>query len=93
MKVKAYIQVSKDGRVTINKQPRIEPIHNQYTGRFRKYYPTVQFAVNFDIPDESFKLAEYDLGLELSKIESLKQINIEKTEIIEPNDKTNTNKD
>jgi hypothetical protein len=77
MKIKAYIQVSKTGKIGISTKPHKQPFHNNYSGRSRKYYPTVQFIVNFDIPNEAFELATQELKIALQRPDVLKEIKIE----------------
>ena len=65
MRIKAYLQISKNGKITISRKSKNTPMHNNYYGRYRKYYPTVQFIINLEVSDECFKDAEYQLNLAL----------------------------
>lgn len=61
MKARIYLRVSRGGRkgirVAASAEPQNEPLSS--TGSYNKeFYPTVFFAVDFDLPDELFKVAE-----------------------------------
>lgn len=64
MKTKIYLRITnKTGKgkpsVKVSMKPDYSPIESVgYYGRKSKFYPTVAFAVEIDIPDASFKRAE-----------------------------------
>lgn len=60
MKTKIYLRIAKNKKsgiaVSATTRPSHEPLHAQTYGKAA--FPTVAFAVEFDIPDELFKQAE-----------------------------------
>lgn len=53
MIVRAYLRVADDGRVRANDKPDLNPLVKN-----GEPMPTAAFALDLDIPDEQFKLAE-----------------------------------
>ena len=64
MKTKIYIRISRGNKsikVSAANKPNYSPfVEKNYRGE--KYYPTVAFAVDLDIPDELFKTAEKSIA-------------------------------
>jgi len=80
MRIKAYIQVSKNGKIAISRKPHKQPLHNSGYKRYRKYYPTVQFIVNFEFSESIFQSAIKELRIALERPEVLSKIEIEEGE-------------
>lgn len=70
MKIKAYLRISKKGRVVASRKPNYAPLYTDNYSR-KSAQPTVAFAVIFDIPDEEFKRAEKALAEVLVKHENI----------------------
>jgi hypothetical protein len=86
MKIKAYLQISKNGKIAISRKPHKSPLHNNgYRGN-RKYYPTIQFILNINVPNELFEPAERELNLELERSEILKEVEIQEENREEQNE-------
>jgi len=84
---KAYLRVAKASkglRFAISKTPNYEPLKdNNYKPT---YYPTVMFAVKFNIPDELFEQASQELAeitLSAEKVKINTSILTPEVEVIE----------
>ena len=75
MKTKIYLKIARGVRgvkVSASNKPSNAPFaEKSYRGD--KYFPTVAFAIELDIPDELFKTAEKTIA---SVVVGLKQANI-----------------
>lgn len=60
MKTKIYLRIAKNKKggvaTSATTRPTYDPLHSQQYGK--PTFPTVAFAVEFDIPDALFKQAE-----------------------------------
>ncbi len=76
-KITAHIRVAETHRgrkFAISIKPNHQPLHNN---DYRKtYYPTIHFAINFDIPDDAFESASKVIA-EINVLEEHLEINAE----------------
>ena len=59
-KIRTYIRVAKTNRgykVAANNKANHEPLYQPGYGSSKDFYPTVAFAVDFNVPDELFNQA------------------------------------
>lgn len=77
MRRKVFIRLSnKAKKMSISDRPLDKPLDNGL--RYgRKVYPTIQFALNLEIPDDLFRDVLFEEDIEVNHAISLTDINIE----------------
>lgn len=68
MKIRVYFRVAKKGKnfmVDCSKIPKYDALST--SGQPKKYFPTVHFATDIDIPDKEFDAARKLLDIKISE--------------------------